>query len=891
LTIRNLDRLLEPRSVVLVGASRTEGSVGAALVRNLAGGGFVGRLMAIHPEAGGDFGMPTYPDVASLPEAPDLAVIATPAGAVPGLVAELGARGTRAAVVISAGFADAASRRGGELQQALLHAARPHLLRVLGPNCIGLLVPRSGLNASFAPVTPKAGGIAFVAQSGAVATAVLAFAHARGIGFSCVASVGDMADVDFGDLLDWLALDPRTEAILLYVEALRNGRKFLSAARAAGRGKPVLVVKAGHSQAGAHAVRSHTGALAGTDAVYDAAFRRAGMLRVGQLEDLFDAVETLASVAPPAGDRLAIVTNGGGLGVLASDALADGGGRLAALAPATLARLAAALPAAWSGGNPVDLLGDAGPERYAAALAAVLEDPGVDAVLAIHCPTGVGAAAESARAVAEAAAAHPGVPVLASWPGAADASQRVFAERRVASYATPEQAVRAFLRLHAWRRNRELLMETPPSIPEHFAPDPARARAAARGALAAGREWLDAAEVAEVLAAYGIEAAPLHLAGSPAEAASIAAELGAPVALKVRSPDVLHKTDVGGVALDVPPSAVAAEAEALLARVAAARPGARLEGLAVQPMVHRPGAFELIVGAATDPVFGPVILFGHGGTATELLGDRALALPPLNLCLARELIGRTRIGRLLAGWHGRPGADEDAVALTLIRVAQLVADVAEIGELDLNPLLADARGVLSLDARIRAAPWQGAPEARLAIRPYPKELEEPVSLEDGRKLLLRPIRPEDEPSLRRGFAKLTLEEIRLRFFVPLRGLSHGLAARLTQLDYDREMALVLTEPGAAGTTEIYGVVRLTADPDLERAEFALIVRHDMTGRGLGSLLLRRLVEYARARGIGELYGDVLQDNAPMLRLSRRLGFRETWNAGEGGILRVSRALR
>ena len=585
------------------------------------------------------------------------------------------------------------------------------------------------------------------------------------------------------------------------------------------------------------------------------------------------------------------MTNGGGLGVLAADALADGGGQLAALAPATLARLGAALPRAWSRGNPVDLLGDAGAERYAAALPAVLEDPGVDAVLAIHCPTGVGAAAASARAVAEAAAAYPATPVLASWTGAADEPQRVFVESRVPSYPTPEQAVRAFLRLHCWRRNRELLMEAPPSVPEHFAPDSARARAAVRRALAQGREWLDVAEVAEVLAAYGIEALSPRLAANPAEAAAIAAALGAPVALKVRSPDVLHKTDVGGVALDVPPAAVAAEAEALLARVAAAQPGARLEGLVVQPMAHRPGAFELIVGAATDAVFGPVLLFGHGGTATELIGDRALALPPLNLCLARELIARTRIGRLLPGWRGRPGADEEAVALTLIRVAQLVADVPEISELDLNPLLADARGVLALDARVRAAPWQGAPEARLAIRPYPKELEERVPFEAGRSLLLRPIRPEDEPSLRSSFAKLTLEEIRLRFFVPLKSLSHGMAARLTQLDYDREMALVLTEPGAAGTTEIYAVVRLTADPDLERAEFAILVRHDMTGHGLGRLMLRRLIDYARGRGIRELYGDVLQDNEPMRRLCKELGFVEKWSLGDAGVLRVSLALR
>jgi acetyltransferase len=886
MTIRNLERMFEPRSVALIGASRKPGSVGAALARNLLGSGFEGPVMPVNPRYEAIEGVLAYPDVASLPLTPDLAVIATPPPTVPGLIAELGRRGTRAAVVISAGFAEAEG--GARLQQALLDAARPHLLRIVGPNCIGLLVPRLGLNASFAPVMPAAGGIAFVAQSGAVATAVLDWAHARGIGFAHVVALGDMADVDFGDLLDWLARDPETTSILLYIEAVRHGRKFMSAGRAAARTKPVVVVKAGRRGAGARAARSHTGALAGSDAVYDAAFRRAGMLRVLQLEELFDAVETLATAPPPRGDRLAIVTNGGGLGVLAADALVEGGGRLSELSPETLARLDAALPPIWSHGNPVDVVGDAGPERYADALRAVLDDPGVDATLALFCPTAIASPKETARATAEVAASRPGAPLLASWLGgaAAEEARPVFAEHCVPSYATPEQAVRGFLQLVCWRRSQEILMETPPSIPEGFVPGTERARETVRAALAAGREWLDAGEVAAVLEAYGVEAVAQQLAGTAEEAAALAAQIGGPVALKIRSPDVVHKSEVGGVELDVPPEAVRARAETLAARLARAQPGARLTGFVVQPMVHRPGSIELIAGAAADAVFGPVILFGQGGTATELVGDRALALPPLNRRLADELISRTRIGRLLPGGRGRPAADRDALALALVRVAQLVCDVPEIVELDVNPLLADARGVIALDARVRAAPFEGEPESRLAIRPYPKELEERLPFE-GRSLLLRPIRPEDEPALRSAFAKLTPDEIRMRFFVPLKALSHGLAARLTQLDYDREMALVLIDPGASGGEDLFAVVRLFADPDHERAEFAILVRHDRTGRGLGRLLMERLIAYARSRGIREVFGDVLQENGAMRRLCQTLGFRERRTTTDRGVVRVT----
>jgi acetyltransferase len=893
MTTRNLHLMFEPRSVALVGASRTAGSVGATLARNLLRSGFQGPVMPVNPKYDAIEGVLAYPDVESLPVTPDLAVIATPPDTVPGLVAALARRGTRAVVVISAGFAEVEAPRGRALQQELLDAARPHTLRVVGPNCLGVLVPQLGLNASFAPVTPSPGNVAFVAQSGAIVASVLDWAHPRGIGFSHLVSLGDMADVDFGDMLDYLASDPHTRAILLYIEAVTHGRKFMSAGRAAARSKPVIVVKAGRHEAGARAALSHTGALAGSDAVYDAALRRAGMLRVVRLEDLFGAVETLAGARLPRGDRLAIATNGGGLGVLAADALIDEGGRLAELSPATRARLEAALPPTWSHANPVDLVGDAGPERYAAALAALLEEPTADAVLAIHCPTAVTSSGDVARALPDSAGA-PGRPVvLTSFVGGANAEEgrRVAAERRLPTYATPERAVRAFVQMASYRRNQELLMETPPSIPEEFSPDRERAQAVVRAALAEGRSALREVEAEELLLAYGLEVARSRFAPTAAEAAAAAAEIGAPVALKARLPGAPHKRAVGAVALDVAPSEVEVEAAALTARVARNRPGLAVEGFAVQPMVRAEGALELIAGATVDPVFGPVVLFGHGGSAVELLADTAVALPPLNLRLARELIDRTRVGRLLRGGSGGPAPHGDAVALALIRVAQLVADVPEVLELDVNPLLAHAGGVVALDARVRIAAAGGPAHARLAIRPYPRELEEPVPLPDGRTLLLRPIQPEDEPSLRDNFSKLTPEEVRLRFFVPMKTMSHVMAARFTQLDYDREMALVLTDPGPAGTTEIYGVVRIAADPDNERAEYAILVRHDMTGMGLGIFLMRRMIDYARSRGIGEVWGDVLRDNATMRKLCRALDFRESTSPEDPTVVRVRLPLR
>lgn len=901
MTIRNLKYLFQPESVALIGASRTPHSIGAVLARNLFNSGFEGVVMPVNPKYRAIEGVLAYPEVDSLPMIPDLAVLSTPPGTVPELVGQLAECGTKAVVIITAGFGEGADAAGAARRQAVLDAARPHLMRIVGPNCLGVLVPKVGLNASFSHLTPIAGRLAFVAQSGAVVTSVLDWATSRGIGFSHLVSLGDMADVDFGDMLDYLANDRDTHAILLYIEAITHTRKFMSAARAAARMKPVIVVKAGRHAEGARAVASHTGALAGVDAVYDAAFRRAGMLRVLSLDELFAAVETLAMSEPPQGDHLAILTNGGGIGILATDALIDDGGMLAVLNEETIGKLNAVLPATWSHGNPLDIVGDASGERYADALAVLSDAPEVDAVLALNCPTAVADSLDAAHAVIDSAEhlIHPKGrtqhrSLLTSWVGEATAekSRTLFAQHRIPTYTTPEAAVRAFMHMIQYRRNQETLLETPPSIPVDFASDAAGARSGIEDALAEGREWLTEPEAKDLLTAYGIPVVPTHIVHSPEEAAAKAAEISTPVALKILSPDITHKTDVGGVSLNLAqPSAVHQAAWAMLQRVGRAKPEARIRGFSVQPMVHRPGAYELIIGMIDDPQFGPVVLFGQGGTAVEVVKDQALGLPPLNMKLAHEIISRTRIHHQLQGFRRLPPANLDAIALTLIRVSQLVTDIPEIIELDINPLLADEHDVVALDARVRVKASGAIRLDRLAIRPYPKELEETVRLKDGRELLLRPIRPEDEPALQATFAKLTPEQIRLRFLAPLKILSHMAAARFTQIDYDREMALILTGRGMAGQAEIYGVVQALTDPDNEKAEYAIVVRHDMTGRGIGLLLMRRIIEYCRRRGTQLIYGEVLRQNTIMLHLCETLGFQQRPTPEDPSIVRVELKLQ
>jgi len=874
-TIRNLDKLFAPRSLAVIGASTREGSVGDVLARNIANGGYGGETWAVNPHHRSVHGMECFARVEDLPVAPDLAVIATPGEAVPGIIAELGAMGTRATVVISAGIDGYAGDAGKGLRSAMLEAARPHTLRIIGPNCLGVMVPGCGINASFAHLAPHPGNVAFVTQSGAIVTSMLDWAATRGIGFSKIVCLGDMSDVDFGDMLDYLASDQDSKAVLLYIESVTGARKFVSAARAAVRMKPVIVVKGGRFAAGARAAATHTGAMMGSDAVYEAVFARTGMVRAYTLQELFNAAETLGHTQRLPGERLAILTNGGGMGVLATDAVTEKGGSMATLDDATLAGLDAVLPPNWSRENPVDIIGDADPQRYANAAAILTRDPNIDVLLAIHCPTAVCSSAGAAAAVIEATRGRRRPLLLSSWVGddAAEEARELFGTAGVPSYATPEDAIQGFMHAVQYERGQRTLMETPPSIPERFTPQTEIARDIVATVIGAGRTWLDEAEAKALLNAYNIEAVPTEQAATPEDAAAIAARIGGPVALKIVSADIPHKTDVGGVVLDIAgPAAVRAAAAEMWSRISAARPDAHLQGFSVEPMVRRPGAYELILGMSCDAQFGPVLVFGHGGTAVEAIDDRALALPPLNLHLAEEMISRTRIARLLAGARGLPAANIEALAIALVNLSQLVCDIAEIAELDINPLLADEYGVIALDARFRVAATTQKPAERLAIRPYPRELEEELSMPDGAKLLLRPIRPEDEPTLQRGFAALNPEEIYMRFFTPLKTLTHAMAARFTQLDYDREMALVLTTPGPPGEADFLGSVRIVCDPDMQRAEFAIIIRHDVTGKGLGVLLMRRIMDYCRSRGIAEIFGEVLSENLNMLNLCRFLGF-------------------
>lgn len=868
MSIRNLDFLLTPASVAVFGASDRPASVGGTVWRNLRQG-FGGAVYAVNPKHSLLDGQPVYANVQALPRTPDLAVICTPPATVPGLIAQLAARGTRAAVVLTAGL-DAAQK------QAMLDAAQPKLLRILGPNCIGLLAPHLGLNASFAHVGALPGELAFVTQSGALMTGMLDWAQSRGIGFSHFISLGEHADVDFGDLLDYLASDARTRAILLYIESIEAPRKFMSAARAAARNKPVIVVKAGRSQQGQRAAASHTGALAGSDLVYDAAIARAGMLRVDTLQQLFLAAEVLARFRTNTADALTILTNGGGAGVMAADAAEHMGVALAELAPATLARLDAALPANWSHGNPVDIIGDAPVQRYVQSLQALADDPAAGAVLFIHAPTAIVPSADIARALVPLAQTDP-PRLLSCWlgDGAVDEARQVFRAAGIAGFETPEEAVRAFAMGVTYRRNQAQLLEAPPAVAHGTPMDTATVRTLVQQVLTEGREMLSEVEAKAVLAAYRVPVvATQRVALEPAAAVAAAEAIGYPVVLKILSEDISHKSDVGGVVLNLHSAAeVEAAAQAMLARVRRQRPQARLQGYTVQALVRRAQAQELIVGASIDRVFGPVILFGQGGTAVEVLADRAVALPPLNVPLARALVARTRVAKLLSGWRDTPAVDQDALHGVLVAVSQLLADVPEIAELDINPLIANFEGVVALDARVRLSRERPAGAERFAIRPYPSELVETLPWGDH-TLTLRPIRPEDEAQHLAFLERLDPEDIRMRVFYSRRSIERSELARLMQIDYEREMAFIAVAPGPDGGDETLGVVRAVTDPDNLAAEFGVIVRSDLKGRGLGRLLMDKLIRYQRARGTQRIVGDVILENTGMRELARRLGFVE-----------------
>lgn len=892
MTIRNFGALLTPTSVALIGASNRPSSVGAILARNLVASGFRGRIDLVSPVHDEIAGRACFRSIADLPEVPDLAVVATPPATVPGVIAELGARGCRAAVVITAGIR-------GELRQAMLDAARPHLLRIQGPNCLGLMLPPLGLNASFSHIAPRAGRLAFLSQSGALITGIVDWAESRDIGFSHVVSLGDMADVDFGDLLDYLATDAGSDAILIYMESLVAAPKFMSAARRAARSKPVVVIKSGRHAGGAKAAFSHTGAITGSDAAYEAAFRRAGLVRVQELSELFEAAELLSKMRSVAGERLGIVTNGGGAGVLAADRLADHGVPLPTLAPQTLERLDKVLPPTWSRGNPIDIIGDADARRYRAAVAAALEDPGFDVLLVMNCPTALNPGIDAANAVVEAIAARRATgatdkPVITNWLGATAAapSRKLFSEHRIASFETPSAAIDGVAQIVRHQRAQRELMATPPSLPDGIFRESEVAAGIIADVLKAGRSQMTEPEAKALLRAYGIPTVATEIAANPEEAGRIAARIlanGNAVVLKILSRDITHKSDVGGVRLGLEAAdAVVGAARLMLERAREAVPSAKIDGFCVQEMVVRPTAIELLIGMSEDRTFGPLITFGAGGIAVEVLRDVAHALPPLDLNLARDLMRQTRVWKLLGGYRDRPPAKIDDIAMVLVRLGLMVARHPEIRELDINPLLADDNGVIALDARVRVESEAKSPRTPMVIRPYPSEWEKRIELAGLGDVLLRPIRPEDERLYEAFFANVSSDDARLRFFGPLPGASRAFLARLTQIDYAREMAFVALDPA---TGALLGVSRFMADPDFEKGEYAVLVRSDLKGRGLGWALMTHLIDYARAAGLSQMFGEVLRENTTMITMCRQLGFEAAPIAADPTLVEVTLDLK
>ncbi|MCW9034737.1 MAG: GNAT family N-acetyltransferase [Rhodospirillales bacterium] len=878
MSIRNLHHLFAPKSVAVIGASTRPKSIGNLVMQNLLEAGFQGPIMPVNPKHLSVSGVLAYKDIAALPAIPELAVICTPPRTIPEVLEQLSEKGTRAAIVLTAGLGDVEYEEGVSIKDKMLEIIQNNRMRILGPNCLGLLVPSIGLNASFAHRPALPGKIAFVSQSGALCTSVLDWARPRGIGFSHFISMGDMADTDFGDVLDYLGSDPNTNAILLYIESIHENRNFMSAARAAARNKPVLAIKSGRHEEGAKAAASHTGALAGADFVYDAAFRRAGMLRVYDFEELFAAVETLSRGRRPNGERLAILTNGGGLGVLAVDNLIGLGGKLAELSEETLTQLNEVLPITWSKGNPIDIIGDAPGQRYIDALRILFKAKEVDAVLCMHCPVAVVSASEVAQGIIDVSKEFPRRPLTTCFVGeeAVAPGRKLFIKAGIPTFDTPLKAAQAFMHTVHYRRNQELLMETPPSMPEDFKPARDTARLIVENALASGHEFMSEPEAKAVLASYGVPTVETHIARNAAAARVKAETMGFPIALKIMSPQITHKSDVGGVVLDLQtPEEVEKAAHDMLERVHKIYGDLDVSGFSVQTMARRPGAHELIIGVVTDPIFGPVILFGEGGTAVEVISDRAVALPPLNMALAKDLVSRTRVYNLLKGYRDRPAADIDAVCLTLNKVAQLIIDVPEIEELDINPLFADSKGVLALDARIKVAPATMSGSKRLAIRPYPAEQESPFTMKDGREVLIRPIRPEDEPNHHIFISKLTPEDIRFRFFGLVKGLPHSQMARLTQIDYDRDMAFIAIGQDENHEDETLGVVRIVATKDNAIAEFSIVVRSDLKGVGLAKELMRKMIAYCKSRQTKQLIGQVLRENHRMIRFVEGLGFKRT----------------
>lgn len=874
-----LKNVLSPRSIALVGASPRQRSVGRAILENVRQSGFKGEVGLVNTHHSEIAGVQAVRSLDHLAFVPELIIITTPRESVPEVVDQAGSLGSAGALIITAGLGHGPGSLAGRAERA----AQKHGMRLVGPNCMGIMMPDAGLNASFAAHMPCAGSLALISQSGAIAAGMVDWAAQRDVGFSGIVSIGDQLDVDVADLLDHFALDGKTRAILLYIESVKDARKFMSAARAAARIKPVVVVKSGRGVQGAMAAATHTGALAGSDAVYEAAFRRAGVLRVSDLRELFDCAETLGRVESPTGKRLAILTNGGGIGVLAIDRLVELGGVAASLAPESRAKLDAMLPPTWSGSNPVDIIGDADPDRYAAALEVLLSDPSNDALLVMNVQTAIASAKDIALRMTELVTAYRkqhrrwAKPVLAAWIGADQTIIETLSSASIPNYPTEDDAVRGFMHLVRHRDVKDVLAAVPPAMPDSFVPDTKVAQQIVATALSDGRTWLDPVEIKRLLESYDIPMVQTHAAADAEEAVNYAEQLfaqGATVVVKILSRDIVHKSDVGGVVLNLTtPDAVRAAVNDIVARAKRLRPDARIGGVIVQAMVVRAKAREVIMGIADDPTFGTVIVFGRGGTAVEIINDKALALPPLDLHLARGLVQRTRVARLLGAYRDVPAVKPDAVPLVLVKLAQMAADVPEIRELDINPLLADESGVLAVDARVAVGKvppkFKGAGPSNFAVRAYPSLWERHLQIKDGWRIFARPILPEDEPLIHEFLKHVTSEDLRLRFFAPIKEFTHEFIARLTQLDYARAMAFVAFDEA---TQELLGVVRIHSDSIYENGEYAILLRSDLKGKGLGWALMQLIIEYAKAEGLKIISGDVLQENIVMLEMCRQLGF-------------------
>jgi acetyltransferase len=876
--IHNLEKIFRPDSIAVVGASEKEGSIGRALLGNLRTGGFAGDIFPVNPHYKAIDGREVYPSLTAIGKTPELVAVAAPIAYVPAIVKEAAGLGVGGVVVISAGGKEAGVQ-GEKIERAIMESAGKSGLRIIGPNCLGVVCTEKKLNASFAGHMPLPGKLAFISQSGAICSAILDLSLKEQIGFSHFVSIGSMLDVDFGDLIDYLGNESAVDSILLYIESLTNLRKFMSAARAVSRIKPILALKAGRSSAGARAASSHTGALAGEDAVYEAAFQRAGIVRVTTIEDLFDCAELLAKQPRPSSPGLAIITNAGGPGVMATDALAEYGLEPVALSQETFRKLNSFLPPSWSRGNPIDMLGDASADRYRKVVEICLNDKELDGLLLLTAPQAMTDPTAIAASVIEVLkGSHR--PVFTSWMGGRDVEKgrELFNRAGIPTYDTPERAIRAFQYMVRYDRNQKLLQETPSKLPKALQYDQVRARNLIQEALGKKISLLTEFESKKVLQSYGIPINRTELAFTVEEALKKAGEIGYPVAMKIHSREISHKSDVHGVQLNlVHEEDVRAAFEGLIKNILFYKPEAKALGVTIQAMLRRPD-YELILGSKRDPDFGPVILFGMGGIMTEVLKDYAIALPPLNRLLARRLIEGTRVYELLKGYRNRPPANLTLLEEILVRLSQLVTDLPEIRELDINPVILLEDQACAVDVRIRIETGTIPSPLHLVISPYPNQYESTLVTGSGIRVLIRPIKPEDAPLMAGLFETLSPQSIYFRFFSPLKSIPSHLMARFTQIDYDREMALVAIEK-VDDRERMLGVGRLTGNPDGSEAEFAVLVGDPWQGKGIGAALLEKCIAIARERGLKFLWGLVLPQNTTMLALGRKLGFQVGRSAG------------